>query len=492
MSYDVVITEQANEAAKNHLLSHLKRGHLQEDLCFALWSPSTGNDRTTAIVHDVILPGADERDLHGGASVHPDYLTRCVIRAKSEGFGLAFMHSHPIAGWQAMSELDIIAERDIIAPPANATGLPLVGLTIGTDGYWSARFWKKANRYEQRWCTKVRVVGKEKYSLYFNDNILSPPPQRDELRRTYDTWGTEAQSFISRLHIGIVGLGSVGSVVAEALARIGVPTITLVDPDIVEQHNLDRLLNATQTDIGRPKVDLAKVAFLAHSSSASPTVCAISESIHTANAFHAILDCDFIFSCVDRPVARDVLNYVSQAHLIPVVDGGIIVGVQPTNRRLSSAHWRCHLSTPLHPCLRCRDQYSTSMVVLELDGSLDNPSYTQGIDDDLTPRNENVFPFTLSLASLQVNLFLRYIIAEQWWPKPVAPQQEQQFILNTIINIGDDDCKENCSFRPMRATGNASTPPYLKHSQPEFPVKSERRNTFSRILTYLGTLLRKD
>ena len=200
------------------------------------------------------------------------------------------------------------------------------------------------------------------------------------LQRTYDTWGVEAQSTISRLHVGVVGLGSVGSVVTEALARIGVPVVTLVDPDIVEEHNLDRLLNATKEDLGRAKVELAREAFVAHATTASPKVHSVAKSIHAVGAYRAILDCDLVFSCVDRPVARDVLNYVSQGHLVPVVDGGVAVGVHPLKRRLSSAHWRCHISTPLHPCLRCRDQYNTSMVVLELDGSLDDPSYTQGLD----------------------------------------------------------------------------------------------------------------
>ena len=39
-----------------------------------------------------------------------------------------------------MSEPDIVAERDRIAPPARATGFPAVGLTPGTDGARSARF----------------------------------------------------------------------------------------------------------------------------------------------------------------------------------------------------------------------------------------------------------------------------------------------------------------------------------------------------------------
>ena len=491
MIYDVVITEHANETATLHLLTHLRRGLLQEDLCFALWSLSTGNDRTTAIVHKVVLPQDDERELHGGASFLPAYLTRSLLLARSERCGLAFMHSHLTAGWQDMSEPDIVAERDVLAPPARATKLPLVGLTVGTDGYWSARFWIKSDGFRRHWCTKVRVVGKDKYSLFYNNELLPPPPRRPALQRTYDTWGAEAQSLISRLHVGVVGLGSVGSVVTEALARVGVPVVTLVDPDVVEEHNLDRLLNATQDDVGRPKVDLAKAAFASHATTASPTVHAISESIHAVDAYRAILDCDIVFSCVDRPVARDVLNYVSQGHLVPVLDGGIAVGVRPSNRHLSSAHWRCHVSTPLHPCLRCRDQYNTSMVVLELDGSLDDPSYTQGLDEDFSARNQNVFPFTLSLASMLVNLFLRYIISETWWPKPVVAQQEQQFVLNTLAAIGRDDCEEHCAFRAMRATGDAAEPPYLLHPEPESPDEPSNPGILSRILIYLGTLLRR-
>ena len=232
MIYDVVITEHANETATLHLLTHLSRGLLQEDLCFALWSPSTGNNRTTAIVHKVVLPRDDERELHGGASFLPAYLTRSLLLAKAERCGLAFMHSHLTAGWQDMSEPDIIAERDVLASPAHATKLPLVGLTVGTDGYWSARFWIKSDGFRRHWCTKVRVVGKDKYSLFYNDGLLPPPPRRPALQRTYDTWGAEAQSLISRLHVGVVGLGSVGSVVTEALARVGVPVVTLVDPDV--------------------------------------------------------------------------------------------------------------------------------------------------------------------------------------------------------------------------------------------------------------------
>ena len=58
-----------------------------------------------------------------------------------------------------MSGPDVIAERDVLASPALATGFPLLGLTLGTDGYWSARFWEKSgNTMLRRWCKKFALL----------------------------------------------------------------------------------------------------------------------------------------------------------------------------------------------------------------------------------------------------------------------------------------------------------------------------------------------
>ena len=171
------------------------------------------------------------------------------------------MHSHPSPGWQGMSDADIEAERDVLAYPAGATGLPLVGLTVGVDGQWSARFWERQGAHmRRRWCEKTRVVGPDLYQLHFNDELVPAPARLEILRRTFDTWGPAAQNTIARLHVGIVGLGSVGCLVAEAIARMGVGRVTLIDPDRIEEHNLDRLLYGTVRDIGRLKVDAAAEA----------------------------------------------------------------------------------------------------------------------------------------------------------------------------------------------------------------------------------------
>lgn len=459
MSFGIVFTSETDLIASQHLLQHYRRNKCQEDLCFALWRPSTGRSRRVALIDEIILPKNGERNLHGNASFKPDYLGRVIKIACQKRMGLAFMHSHPSPGWQGMSNPDIEAEQNVIAYPTGATGLPLVGLTIGTDGYWSGRFWEKSGkRMRRHWCEKVRVVGAQSYKICFNDNIIKPPKRREILKRTFDTWGRESQETIARLNIGIVGLGSVGCIVAEAIARIGIAQVTLIDHDKIEEHNLDRLLYGTTEDVGKLKVDAVAHAMKAHATAEKIQIITLPISIHDEVAYQTALDCDVLFSCVDRPVARDVLNYIAQAHLIPVIDGGVAVEIDSQQERFFSAHWRAHIITPYHQCMRCNGQYNSSMVVMELDGSLDDPSYIGNLPIEERDKNQNVFPFALSVAGMEVNLMLRYLLATDWWP--LVRQQDCQFVTGEM-RIINKECLPNCSFRQRRALGDAGKPPYL-------------------------------
>ena len=121
MTYEAAFTHEACLTASKHLLQHISKGTRQEDLCFGLWRPSTGQRRLTALIYRVILPELGERSLHGSASFSPGYLGRALAEARRQNAGLAFMHSHPNPGWQPLSSADRRAERDVIAYPAGAT-----------------------------------------------------------------------------------------------------------------------------------------------------------------------------------------------------------------------------------------------------------------------------------------------------------------------------------------------------------------------------------
>ena len=251
MEYSVAISE------KNHdlLSAHLIRPDGQEDLCFALYHPGTGSSRSSAILTEVVLPLRNERTVHGNVSFSVEYYDRASSLALEKQCGICFLHSHPAPGWQYMSQDDIRAE-EMLAPRVKAmTGMPLVGMTIGNDGAWSARFWiKEAPRtYVRHFCRTVRVSGKSLAITYY-DELARPPIFGEAFSRTVSAWGDKKQSDIARLKVGIVGLGSVGSIVAEALLRTGISQLTLIDFDAIELKNLDRLQGVGVAAVGKSKV----------------------------------------------------------------------------------------------------------------------------------------------------------------------------------------------------------------------------------------------
>lgn len=74
--------------------------------------------------------------------------------------------------------------------------------------------------------------------------------------RTLLLFGEEKIERLEKAHVLIVGVGGVGSYVAELLCRAGIGKITLVDGDTVQASNINRQLPALQSTVGREKVDV--------------------------------------------------------------------------------------------------------------------------------------------------------------------------------------------------------------------------------------------
>jgi hypothetical protein len=451
--YSAALTERLHGTLLNHLL----RADGQEELCFAVWHPSDGATRTSALLQEVILPEATDRQIHGNASFNPGYFERALTIAADAGGGLAFFHSHGGPGWQGMSSDDVRAEQSHAAATFGATGLPLVGLTLGTDGAWSARFWARTGprHYERRWCETVRVVG-ERLALTYYDVLRPPPGPRPELQRTTSAWGALAQAHLARLRVGIVGAGSVGTIVAEALARTGIADITLIDFDSVERGNLDRLLHAYPEDAaaGRAKVAVIGRA-VTRSATATPfSLHALEDSICEETGFRAALDCDVLFSCVDRPWPRSVLNFAAYAHLIPVIDGGIRAEV--TGRgTLRRADWRAHIAGPEHRCLACLGQYDPSDVSADREGYFDDPHYIAGLPETHPGRrSENVFSFSLSVASLELLQLLAMVLAPAGIPN--LGGRHFHFVEGCFERPEFRLCDPTCPYPPLTACGEHS------------------------------------
>ena len=439
------------------LLAHLIRSDGQEDLCFALYRPATGRRRKTAVVYKMIPPQAGERRIHGNASFEPGYFERAVGEAVRDKAGLVFLHSHPVPGWQPMSQDDVRAEEGHAAAALGATRMPLVGMTTGSDGTWSARFWERvaAGRYHRFWCRNVRTVG-VRLKIDFADALCPPPPPAPELERTIHAWGEVKQANLARIRVGVIGTGSVGAFVAEALARTGFQELVLVDFDVVKMHNLDRLLHATRADAlsERLKVDVVAGALRQHATAAAISVEPVPHGLHHTPGYEAALDCDVLFSCVDRPLPRHLLNLIAHGCFIPVVDGGIQVRRTPS-AGLIGADWRAHTTGPGRRCLACIGQYDPGVVQLDRQGLLDDPHYIEALPEDHPLRaRENVFAFSQACSSLMVLQFLQSVIV------PVNCASPGRQLYHFVPGLLDTEtqpstCDAACHVPKFHAAGDA-------------------------------------
>ena len=80
----------------------------------------------------------------------------------------------------------------------------------------------------------------------------------DQFSRTALLLGEAGMERLQRVHIAVFGLGGVGGWAAEALARSGVGTLTLVDDDRIGRSNLNRQVFALTSTIGRDKAEAAR------------------------------------------------------------------------------------------------------------------------------------------------------------------------------------------------------------------------------------------
>lgn len=127
----------------------------------------------------------------------------------------------------------------------------------------------------------------------------------DFYQRTQIIIGKENIEKIKNMHIVICGIGGVGSFVLEALARIGVGNLTIIDKDVVEATNINRQIIALQSTIGKYKVDVAKERILDINPQAKVKATCINITSDNIDEIISIDDnIDYVVDCVDNIEAK--------------------------------------------------------------------------------------------------------------------------------------------------------------------------------------------
>ena len=157
--------------------------------------------------------------------------------------------------------------------------------------------------------------------------------------------GAESDALLAGTIAGIVGLGGGGSHIVQQLAHLGVGTFVVVDDDVIEDKNLNRLVGGTAEDVKakRAKTEIAERVIKNVNPEAKVKPC----RMKWQEAINTLRRCDVIFGCVDSYTERDQLERFGRRFLIPYIDVGMDVhetggGFSVTGQTvLSSPGGRC-------------------------------------------------------------------------------------------------------------------------------------------------------
>lgn len=483
-------------------------------------SPSSGANRTTYLVRDVIYPSTDDLRLEEKTIGHelvfePEYKRRARHKALDMHgtAGLLYIHTHPERAAGVFSPGDLEHDRAQLYQETKRFEDPDIPLLVAVahDGNDPWQVWRytyrrartKAQRQSDKFgpesaqrtaITAIRIAGEtlEKHPTADSERVRGPATHQGKLSEeqqdsTIRLWGRSGQKSFAGLRVGIVGCGGGGSILAETLARLGVGELVLIDFDRVKPENANRHLGATPADVEnrRNKVDVCKrvaeTASTAPDFKARAVVGSVFENRwDDYDALEDLLDCDVVMNAADPDTVRSTVSRLSYAHIIPVIDGGSMLPSED-----GELTWKARatvaVSGPGHPCLKCSGQWNDEGFEnhrtpegYEEIGYYDDGEEQQGDDGEGEIREPSSMPTNLIAMGLASQRFLGLV-------QGITPDLDVGKLNFRLASWGTDwkmqgderlqSCLDGCR-RPEVGIGDGAD---LKRGK-DFHLREEREN----------------
>ncbi len=143
-------------------------------------------------------------------------------------------------------------------------------------------------------------------------------------------YGADALKAFQAAHICVIGIGGVGSWVAEALARSAIGRITLIDLDMVAESNVNRQIHALGNVFGKAKTSAMAERIL----DINPTcrVDEIEDFVTTDNVEQMLdRDFDYVVDAIDQARTKAAIISWCATHGTPIITAGGAGGqIDPT------------------------------------------------------------------------------------------------------------------------------------------------------------------
>ena len=389
-----------------NVLAHLFPPDGCEAVVIALCGRLRGGDRHRLLVRDLMpIPYEACSDRKPDRVTWPTRMLPPLLEtARRRDLAILKIHGH--RRQSPFSAIDDRADRALFPSVHAWTELgPHGSAILFPDGRMTARLVDDRGRFHP--ISSVNVIGDDLSFFPSAAKVASVP---EFARRIAQTFGAGTYDRLRRLRVAVVGCSGTGSPLIEQLARNCVGELVLVDPDRVEEQNLNRILNATMKDArqARLKVDVAARAIRAMG--LGTAVHTYPRSLFDPAVVRAVAGCDVVFGCMDSVDGRHLLNKLATFYLIPYFDLGVKLEADGRGS-VDQVCGTVHYLQPGGSSLLSRRLYTMDQVRAAGLHRTDPAAYRAQLDDGYIRGVQEDRPAVVQLNSLLASLALNEFLA---------------------------------------------------------------------------------
>ena len=363
-----MLTEKMAREVQSHLLNDRSR----EQMAVVLCGINHTGERVRLLGRHLILMPPDSFAWQSGAGLELDQNVQSHILqlAAAEGLSQVDWHSHPGGAFGVtFSGIDNLHEKRLARYLRRKMPGTFYGSVVVGDGGLDARVWEVRRRKATPQPVEKVIVGglsaQIPYSLKGRAEMVGALFSADNrFSRQVLAFGEAFQTRLGEIKVGVVGLGSLGSILVEELARLGVNQWVLVDHDHIEESNLNRVTGSTLSDARKAKPKVAVAMRNIARVSPQTKVSALKASILEPRVLRKLKGCDLLIAATDNYSSRLVLNRLSAQYLIPLLHLGFAIEVD--GGKVTEVSGEYAVTSPGEWCLLCSGILDSQTAAHEL------------------------------------------------------------------------------------------------------------------------------
>ena len=297
-------------------------------------------DTTLIKVIDCHWPSAEDYVSRGQAHLRlkREYIYRCLVdmQCNSEANTLIDVHTHPFchhrAAFSGVDDQDEQAFHSWLTETLE--DVHYASIVLSQNDY-AARLWERDGAHSKSRPAHIKTqTMQEHWPNAANPAVVhaavdtATDPNHGFLARSVLALGMDTMRQIANgQSIAIIGVGGLGSAIAEHLIHSGFHQLQLIDPDQVETTNLNRIVGATWQDAAdqRLKVEAVREHLLRINPQA--TIEAHPLSIDDERLLPALVNADWLLLATDNHASRYRTQNIALRFGIPVISAGVNISV---------------------------------------------------------------------------------------------------------------------------------------------------------------------